>query len=435
MKEISNVLSKTLLFFLIVLLILVSGSSLWAADVLVNMRFYEGVRSTDPGKPSVVTSFYVEPYFVGNIVTETGLAQETAKLKRIFNVSNVKLLTQAHWTWLHKQPRKIFRAFVLNGRKFGLLLTRPEKKNRFRIEVYEGKEFRDKEKNLLDTEIILKPKNTAIFGFETPGGEIYFLSLHREMDTEIVEEDLVLVSTQYRPQLIHPVRPEYPQEAVKKGIEGWVRLQGFIDKKGKVMKIVNIISGPPELTAAAVAAVRQWRYLPPTEKEKTGPLPLPFTAVISFRLPGDQGKDKSTEIGKTAAGRQAVIPNIWPARGYISLSFGPARNPFTGKEMFHNGIDIVARAGSPVTAPADGTVTLAGLKGDFGNLIILDHGSGYITRYAHLQSIQVEKGDRVKRGDIIGKVGNSGKSTGSHLHYEVRLNDKPVNPINLIENK
>lgn len=434
MKEISSALSKTLLFFLIVLLILVSGSRLGAADVLVNMRFYEGVRSGDPGKPSVVTSFYVEPYFVGNIVTETGLTQETARLKRIFNVSNVKLLTQAHWTWLHKSPRKIFRAFVLNGRKFGLLLTRPEKKNRFHIEVYEGTEFRDKEKNLLDTEIILKPKNTAIFGFETPGGEIYFLSLHREMDTEIVEEDLVLVSTQYRPQLTHPVRPEYPQEAQKKGIEGWVRLQGFIDEKGKVMKTVNIISGPPELTPAAVVAVRQWQYRPPREKEKTGPLPLPFTAVISFRLPGGQGKGRAAETEKTAAD-QAVTPNIWPARGYISLSFGPARNPFTGKVMFHNGIDIVAKAGTPVTAPADGTVTLAGLKGDFGNLIILDHGSGYITRYAHLQSIQVEKGDRVKRGDIIGKVGNSGKSTGSHLHYEVRLNEKPVNPINLIESK
>ncbi len=323
--------------------------------------------------------------------------------------------------------------FVLNGRKFGLLLSREERKNSFRIEVYEGENPKDRTKNLLDTEVVLEEQNTAIFGFENPDGNIYFLSLHREMDTEVVEEDEILVSTQYRPRLIHWLRPQYPEEALKKGVEGWVRLQGGIDNKGQVA-YVNVISGPRLLKTAAVAAVKQWQYRPPKPEIKDGQLPVPFTAVIIFRLPKDKQKEELAKTG-TKDPAPAAVPDIWPTRGYISLAFGPARSPFTLKEMFHNGLDIAAKAGTPVAAPADGLVTTAGFKGDYGYLIIIDHRNGYTTWYAHLQAVKVRKGEQVKRGETIGFVGNSGKSMGPHLHYEVRLNDKPVNPVDLIEER
>ena len=410
-------------------LFLMSGDLFAAGDVLVNLRFYEGIRQENTVKPSVVTSFYVEPFFVGNIVTEAGLKEEKGKLKRIFNVNDVKLMTEAHWTWPLQYPKRIFRVFVLNGEKFGLRLSRKEGSDAFRIEVYAGEgSKKNKGKNLLDTQLDLEEKNTAIYGFETPDGKIYFLSFHREMDTEVIEESPIVLSTQYKPELVHTVRPQYPEKALREGIKGWVRVQGQIGLDGKV-KAINVISGHPALKEAALAAVSQWRYKPPKAE-------LPFTTVISFRLPGEQGNG-AKNAGNEAAGN---TPDIWPTRGYldktfVSLGFGKARDPFTKKEMFHNGIDIRAKLGTDVVAPADGVVLRVENKKGWGKLIEIDHGSGYVTRYAHLNDFNVKKGNRVKKGDVIGFVGSTGKSTGPHLHYEVRLEGKPLNPINLITEK
>ncbi len=415
--------------WLLLAFFLLAGDLIAGGDVLVNLRFYEGIRQENIYKPSVVTSFYVEPFFVGNIVTEAGLEQEKDKLKRIFNVNDVKLMTQAHWTWPMQYPKRIFRVFVLNGEKFGLQLSREEGSDVFRIEVFTGDaEKKEKGKNLLDTKLDLKEKNTAIYGFETPDGKIYFLSFHREMDTEMVEESPIVLSTQYKPELIRTVRPQYPEDALKKGIKGWVRLQGSIGLDGTV-KELGVISGNPALKQAAMDAVGQWQYNPP----KT---PLAFTAVISFRLPGET----SGNGGESADGPKGNVPDIWPTRGYldktfITLGFGKARDPFTKREVFHKAIDIKAKPGAEVVATADGVVTQAEEKKAWGYLLVLDHGAGYTTRYAHLKGFTVKKGDIVKKGDVIAYVGNTGKSTGPHLHYEVRLNNEPLNPVNLISEK
>ena len=124
----------------------------------------------------------------------------------------------------------------------------------------------------------------------------------------------------------------------------------------------------------------------------------------------------------------AATPTIWPVRGWITSAFGHRISPFTGTLQMHEGIDIGARSGTPVKAPADGVVIYAGWKSEFGKLVNLDHGYGFRTRYGHLSKVYVKNGQRVKRGTIVGTVGNTGKSTGPHLHYEVKLNNLPVNP-------
>ena len=124
----------------------------------------------------------------------------------------------------------------------------------------------------------------------------------------------------------------------------------------------------------------------------------------------------------------AATPTIWPVRGWVTSRFGHRRSPFTGTLQLHEGIDIGARKGTPVKASADGIVIYAGWKQEYGRMITLDHGYGFRTRYGHLDTLHVRSGQRVKRGGIIGTVGNTGKRTGPHLHYEVRLNNVPTNP-------
>ncbi len=130
----------------------------------------------------------------------------------------------------------------------------------------------------------------------------------------------------------------------------------------------------------------------------------------------------------------SCTPSIMPAEGWISSGFGYRRDPFTGKRRFHEGIDISNRPGTPVVAPADGVVIFAGREAGYGNLIIISHGYGITTRYGHLKKIFVKVGQKVQRGDIIGEIGNTGRSTGPHLHYEVRVYNRPVNPMNYILN-
>lgn len=125
----------------------------------------------------------------------------------------------------------------------------------------------------------------------------------------------------------------------------------------------------------------------------------------------------------------AYLPTMWAHLGKINNEFGFRRNPFGGRAYeFHAGMDIDGERGDLVIAPASGTITEAGYKGGYGNLIEIDHGNGLKTRFGHLSKIEVQAGDAVTRGQLIAIVGSTGRSTGPHLHYELRLNDKPINP-------
>src|SRR5437016_1189135 len=126
--------------------------------------------------------------------------------------------------------------------------------------------------------------------------------------------------------------------------------------------------------------------------------------------------------------RASAAPNLWPVEGQITGSFGERIDPFNGEGAFHCGVDISASYGQPVIATADGVVMFADFMGGYGREVTIEHGHGISTRYGHLANFAVISGQQVHRGDIIGYVGLSGRSTGPHLHYEVRINDTPVNP-------
>jgi len=125
----------------------------------------------------------------------------------------------------------------------------------------------------------------------------------------------------------------------------------------------------------------------------------------------------------------SCTPSIQPVRGILTDGFGGRSDPFTGEQGTHNAVDISSAVGQAVRAPADGIVVKAEWANGYGNVVYLSHGYGYSTRYGHLSGFSVRPGQRIQRGDIIGYVGSTGRSTGPHLHYEVRLNNVPVNPL------
>lgn len=125
-------------------------------------------------------------------------------------------------------------------------------------------------------------------------------------------------------------------------------------------------------------------------------------------------------------------PSIWPVRGWLSSYFGKRTDPFTGKEKFHDGLDIANNPGLPIKATADGIVIFAGERGGYGNVVVIRHNETLETRYAHMQAYIVKVGQKIKKAETIGFLGNTGRSSGPHLHYEVRKNAVPVNPMNYI---
>jgi murein DD-endopeptidase MepM/ murein hydrolase activator NlpD len=128
----------------------------------------------------------------------------------------------------------------------------------------------------------------------------------------------------------------------------------------------------------------------------------------------------------------AATPSIWPSRGWLTSGMGERQDPITGEADFHPGLDIAGERGQAVYATAAGKISQSGWENGYGNVITIDHGFGLQTRYGHLLKSEVKVGGRVNRGDLIGRVGNTGRSTGYHLHYEVRANGKLVNPLQLL---
>ena len=127
-----------------------------------------------------------------------------------------------------------------------------------------------------------------------------------------------------------------------------------------------------------------------------------------------------------------ATPSIWPAHGWLSSTMGKRRDPVTGGADFHAGLDIAGDRGQPVYATAAGVVKHAGYQGAYGNLVVIDHGFGLESRYGHLSGFQVKEGAHVKRGDLIGRLGSTGRATGTHLHYEVLANGRLLNPLRLL---
>jgi TonB family protein len=384
-------------------------------DTLVSLRFYKGLRGDDIQKSGVVTSYHLEPMFVGNMMSATDAKQEQEELKRVFNLKGLKLMTYTRWGWQKNKKDKRFQVIILNGHEFVVNLALKEKPDRFKVEVME--KGTSANKLLLDTDISLPERKTAVFGFEDSLKKPYFLSFFREKDESVIREEPVPLSDETRPKILKRTTPLYPVDALKRKVKGKVILEVTTDTIGRVVNLL-VVHGHPLLNHAAINAVKTWRFEP--YKVNGEARSAVFTITVDFSMPDGPGKKESS------------IPAIWPTKGYLTSVFGFRIHPVTKKRAFHNGIDIATREGSNVVAAADGVVIVAEFREIYGNLVIIDHKNGYTTRYGQLKSFTVKKGETVKRGNLIGYVGSTGLSTAPHLHWEVRLNDKPVNPLKLI---
>lgn len=174
-----------------------------------------------------------------------------------------------------------------------------------------------------------------------------------------------------------------------------------------------------------------------TEKDEKGLVQQMRTDIERLKSEATSQEESLSELEKLLQTKKEVLvhtPSIWPVQGWVTSGFGFRTNPFTGLTQMHEGIDISNRVGFPITAPADGIISDVGSDWAYGRILVISHGFGMITRYSHLNNVLVRVGQKVKRGDKIAEVGTSGKTTGPHLHYEVRLNGIPVNPIRYILN-
>jgi murein DD-endopeptidase MepM/ murein hydrolase activator NlpD len=163
----------------------------------------------------------------------------------------------------------------------------------------------------------------------------------------------------------------------------------------------------------------------------TGGPALPLDAQSLAALEGKMKLlERNMKAYESILRERGYTPSIWPVVGKLESGFGGRRNPFGGSSYeFHSGQDIDAQTGDPVVAGASGNVTFAGWQNGYGQLVVIDHGGGLTTRYGHLSHIDVSQAQTVARGQFIGRVGSTGRSTGPHLHYEIRINDEPVNPL------
>jgi murein DD-endopeptidase MepM/ murein hydrolase activator NlpD len=175
----------------------------------------------------------------------------------------------------------------------------------------------------------------------------------------------------------------------------------------------------------------------PSEKGHKKLVRLMYRALDNLDNDISVQKDEKAELLKLLDRRKSILactPSVWPIRGWISSPFGYRISPFTNEKELHRGLDICTRKGAPIIAPADGVVESIEWDPGYGKMLIINHGYGLMSMYAHLEKVLVKKGQVVRRHQEIAQVGDSGRTTGAHLHYEVHLNGVPVNPVRYILN-
>jgi murein DD-endopeptidase MepM/ murein hydrolase activator NlpD len=203
-------------------------------------------------------------------------------------------------------------------------------------------------------------------------------------------------------------------------------LQRTVTKLGVVSGVEQILPGDEGVLAGQGGAT--WSEIVPPSRDTE-------LAVEALSVRLSELTERSSRIESFYSDQTELLastPSIWPVRGYLSSGYGRRPDPFTGQTGYHPGIDISAPPGTEIKAPADGVVVSVGRRGAYGKAIVIDHGFDVVTRYGHMQDYNVRPGQRVHRGDVIGFVGNTGRSNAPHLHYEVWVRDKLVNPIHYI---
>jgi TonB family protein len=258
-------------------------------DILVHLRLYEGSRGNEMPKSSVVSSYYLKPLFVSNMVSELDIKEEQKELKRIFNLTDIKLMTRTQWGWRDGEPEKRFKMMVLNGHEFQVQATMMGKKNDFKVEVIDKGKM-DQEP-LLDIVVILPEKKSTVIGFEDSLRKPFFICLQREENQPVIDKESVRLPAGKSLKMIKRISPQYPDIALKKKIQGEVILDATIDREGKPIEI-KVVNGPEELYQAAVDAVKQWRWEPGKINGKVSP--VKFTVVVNFDLPKKDDTEEKT---------------------------------------------------------------------------------------------------------------------------------------------
>ncbi len=167
---------------------------------------------------------------------------------------------------------------------------------------------------------------------------------------------------------------------------------------------------------------------PPAAQQNVAALPNRLASIEKEAVRQESSMRELQEYFDEQASLLASTPSVWPTRGWVTSDFGVRLDPYTAERVMHRGLDIATPHGQSVYAPSDGTVVYAGPEAGYGKVLVIDHGYGVMTRYGHLSEITAKLGERVKRGARVAAVGNTGRSTGPHLHYEVRVNGIPENP-------
>ena len=208
------------------------------------------------------------------------------------------------------------------------------------------------------------------------------------------------------------------------------RIRGF---DAKLRQMVNLDQEPRDVSPDGEAQDFDKKYLPLYRQEMLTRKLHQFLAELGNTASLERVRQQELVSLLDAAGpRLAAMPTAWPVTGWIVSPFGERTAPFTGKKEFHKGLDIAAPIGTPVTAPGAGVVTFAGEADGGGFALVIDHQGGLTTSYGHLRDVASAKGQTVVRGQVIGHVGDSGQTSGPHLHYETRLGGAPVNPMRYI---
>ncbi len=168
-----------------------------------------------------------------------------------------------------------------------------------------------------------------------------------------------------------------------------------------------------------------------SEKDEKGLAQQMKSDIDRLKSEAASQEESLTELEKLLQSKREMLvctPSVWPVQGWVTSTFGFRTNPFTGLSQMHEGLDISNRVGTAIIAPANGIVSDTGSDYGHGNVVVVSHGFGITSRYLHLSKIFVKPGQKIKRGDKLAEIGMTGKTTGPHLHYEVRVNGIPVNP-------
>ena len=282
-------------------------------------------------------------------------------------------------------------------------------------------------KNLVKTALAI----SAVLFVSVIGSSIFFVKKYIQLTADQVE-----TAELKRESKIHKIQVDKLGQQVKEFSTEMSRLERFANKLRVITDLGDSptpvekdwgVGGPYGLSAQSFSTSLERETVSMVER-LTGNLEeldqQAKTQAVSLQQLDEFFKNQKSFLSST--------PSIWPTRGWVTSGFGLRKSPFTGRKEKHKGWDIGARLGSSIRATADGVVRVSGRESGYGKMLEIDHGYGISTRYGHNSKNLVRVGDRIKRGDKIALVGSTGRSTGPHLHYEVRLSGVPVNPRNYI---